>query len=228
MIAPDANFRIVGQKIARQSPRYSGRTAMNANVKVSEAKPPEDTGSPLSYSMEGFSGIPPAPLIPRFWSPGWNSMNSVTKFQAEINGSLRGGDPGIRLINPSDANRSEYFQTIPNAFSLKEDQFLFFPLHNIFGSSESGYLSPAISERIPSPSLIMNQADAMTLKILDKVLVSAEIGSRIYPATVNISEHIPKGMIGLSTWENDSPDLRLYVDLPRWGKLAPAPKDDSK
>ena len=35
-------FRIDGQKIARQPPRYSGRTAMHADLTVFEPKPPDD------------------------------------------------------------------------------------------------------------------------------------------------------------------------------------------
>ncbi len=35
---PDSGFRYFNEKIARQSPRFSGRTAMNANVSVSEPK----------------------------------------------------------------------------------------------------------------------------------------------------------------------------------------------
>ena len=73
-VAPPATFRIAGQKIARQHQRFSGRTAMTANIDVSEPKPPDDPDSALAFSMEGFQGQPPPALIPRFWSPGWNSI----------------------------------------------------------------------------------------------------------------------------------------------------------
>ena len=39
--APDHHFRNVGVKIPRQTHRYSGRTAMHANVSVHEPKQPE-------------------------------------------------------------------------------------------------------------------------------------------------------------------------------------------
>ena len=99
-IAPPANYRLGGMKISRESPRYSGRTAMYANQNVSEAKPPQDPESPLSFTMEGSPLQPPPALIPRFWAPGWNSIQSLNKFQAEVGGPLRGGDPGKRLIEP--------------------------------------------------------------------------------------------------------------------------------
>ena len=97
-IAPTADFRIAGQKIPRQPHRYSGRTSMLANISVHEPKPPDDPDTPLSFSMEGYEGQPPAPLISRYWSPGWNSVQALNKFQQEVGGPLKGGDPGKRLI----------------------------------------------------------------------------------------------------------------------------------
>ena len=110
-VAPHADYRVVGMKIPRQPHRYSGRTAMLANITVHESKPPEDPDSPLSFSMEGYDGQPPAPLISRYWSPGWNSVQSLNKFQQEIGGHLRGGDPGKRLIEPA---------TLPSSLPSKE------------------------------------------------------------------------------------------------------------
>ena len=52
-IFPDADFRMLNAKIPRQTIRYSGRTAMNANIAVSEPKPLQDPDSPLAFSMEG-------------------------------------------------------------------------------------------------------------------------------------------------------------------------------
>ena len=52
-VAPDAGFRIQGMKIPRQPHRYSGRTAMAADVNVSEKQQPQDQDSALAFSMEG-------------------------------------------------------------------------------------------------------------------------------------------------------------------------------
>ncbi len=104
-IAPPADFRMVGQKIPRQPHRYSGRTAMTANVDVHEPQPPDDPDSPLAFSMEGYDGQPPPALLPAFWAPGWNSVQALNKFQIEVGGPLRGGDPGRRLIEPASRGR---------------------------------------------------------------------------------------------------------------------------
>jgi NADH-quinone oxidoreductase subunit G len=98
--APSAAFRQIGNKIPRQSPRFSGRTAITAQLNVSEPKPPDDPDSPLAFSMEGSREQPPPALIARYWAPGWNSVQALNKFQQEIGGPLRGGDPGVRLIEP--------------------------------------------------------------------------------------------------------------------------------
>jgi NADH-quinone oxidoreductase subunit G len=180
-IAPSADFRMTGQKIPRQPHRYSGRTAMLANVSLHEPKPPADRDSPLSFSMEGHQDEPPAPLISRYWYPGWNSVQALNKFQQEVGGPLKGGDPGKRLIEPiSSPSRHPlpgsslssplagedrdlptghssvtvtYFQKIPEAFIQKGEQ-LVMPLCNIFGLDELSGYSPSIVER----AKLMNSA----------------------------------------------------------------------
>src|ERR1019366_7608106 len=90
--APSSEFRAAGAKVPRETHRASGRTAMTANLTVVEPKPPVDPDSALSYTMEGASLQPPGALQPFFWSPGWNSIQSVNKFQSEIGSALRTGD----------------------------------------------------------------------------------------------------------------------------------------
>ena len=62
----------------------------------------------LAFSMEGYNG--PAEdrrqLMPFAWAPGWNSPQAWNKFQDEVGGHLRAGDPGVRLfeaVAPADA-----------------------------------------------------------------------------------------------------------------------------
>ncbi len=58
--APDATFRIRGQKLAREPHRYSGRTAMRANISVHEPRQPQDKDTMFAFSMEG-NNQPTAP-----------------------------------------------------------------------------------------------------------------------------------------------------------------------
>jgi NADH-quinone oxidoreductase subunit G len=145
-VAPAADFRIKGLKIPRQPHRYSGRTSMLANISVHEPKPPQDPDSPLSFSMEGYEGLPPAPLISRYWSPGWNSVQALNKFQQEVAGPLRGGDPGKRLIEPASSGKPTYFNDIPQAVQ-GEYSTADFPHYSIFSSEELSSHAPGIVER---------------------------------------------------------------------------------
>jgi NADH-quinone oxidoreductase subunit G len=105
--APNASFRVAGQRINREPARYSGRTAMHADIDLRERPPPPDPDSALSFSMEGYHGRRlPSALIPYFWAPAWNSVQSVNKFQDEVGGALRGGDPGVRLLEPKQAEQA--------------------------------------------------------------------------------------------------------------------------
>jgi NADH-quinone oxidoreductase subunit G len=144
-LAPPADFRVVGTKIPRQPHRYSGRTAMLANINVHEPKPADDPDTPLSFSMEGYEGQPPAALISRYWSPGWNSVSALNKFQQEVGGPLTGGDPGKRLIEPKPGGKPGYFTGVPSKALPGQEQTP--PQYDIFKSEELSAQSPAIIER---------------------------------------------------------------------------------
>lgn len=153
-LAPGADYRIGTQKIPRQTHRYSGRTAMNANVSVHEPKPPVDVDSPLSFTMEGYHGNPPSADIPYYWAPGWNSIQSINKYQIEVGGALHGGSPGKRLIEPNE-NSVSVFQT--NPVTTHGGTFEVLPSWHIFGSGELSSRSPALAKRIPVASVCVSQ-----------------------------------------------------------------------
>jgi NADH-quinone oxidoreductase subunit G len=152
-----------GQKIPREPHRYSGRTAMHANVSIHEPEQPHDPDTALAFSMEGYPGHPPPPLIPRFWAPGWNSIQALNKFQDEVGGPLSGGDPGERLIEPAPGKKTAYFENIPAGFEPRAGEWLLLPLHHIFGSEELSALAPNIAELSAGPYLALNPGDASDL-----------------------------------------------------------------
>jgi len=214
-IAPPANFRITGQKIPRQPHRYSGRTAMLAQLSVHEPKPPDDPDSPLSFSMEGYEGQPPSSLIPRFWSPSWNSIQSLNKFQDEVGGPLRGGDPGQRLVEPRQTG-PKFFDEVPDAFQRRNDEWLIVPVSHIFGSEELSVLSPAIAARAPQRYLAMNNDDAGRLAVTDGEEVELRLGGNIHYLPVKLRRALAKGTAGLPVGLRELP----FVDLPAWGRIA--------
>ena len=166
--APNAKFRLHGLKIAREPHRYSGRTAMRANLSVHEPRQPQDADTPLAFSMEGHNGTQagerPGALIPFAWAPGWNSPQSWNKFQAEVGGPLQGGDPGVRLIEPAANGAAAYARAIPAAFVARAGEWPVLPLAHIFGSDELSALSAPLASLIPTAYLALNPADADALE----------------------------------------------------------------
>ena len=215
-ITPPAGFRIAGEKIPRQPHRYSGRTAMLADINVNEPKPPEDPDSPLSFTMEGYRNEPPSSIIPFFWAPGWNSVQSINKYQIEVGGPLHGGDPGKRLIEPSSKNEFEFFTDIPEAFQSKSDEFFAVPVYHIYGSEELSRLAPAVAELAPKPYAAFNPDDVEKLKIKKDDGVTLIINGQSIKLPVRIKLELPKGILGIPAGLVGIPNFVL----PSWCKIS--------
>lgn len=214
-VAPPPDFRIAGQKIPRAPHRYSGRTAMHAHIHVSEEKPPEDPDSALSYTMEGYRGQAPSLMIPYFWAPGWNSVQSINKYQKEIAGPLRDGDPGIRLIEPSSNGAPHYFTDLPAAFIPLQHHLWMVALHHIFGSEELSARGKAVSRRVPDHYVMLNQQDADALSLSRGSVLEFEVDRHTYALPVAVNDSLPKGVAGLPYGLPGLP----FIDLPAWAIL---------
>lgn len=193
--APSAKFRMAGAKIPRMPHRYSGRTAMNAKQDVHEPRPAQDADSPLAFSMEGNTGLQsePAALIPMVWYPSWNSPQAVNKFQAEVGGHLKGGDPGVLLFKPDAAARPSWF-TPPAASSGLE----VVALHALFGSEELSALAPAMASRIPAASVAVNPATAAQQQLKDGATTSVKLNGSTASLPVNIRADLAPGCVGVT------------------------------
>ena len=181
-------------KVAREPSRYSGRTSMLANIAVSEPKPPEDVDSALAFSMESGPQVPPPALNPFFWAPGWNSIQSVNKYQAEVGGPLRGGDPGVRLIEPQQQSTSGYFSEIPPVFRFDSEAWLLVPSFHIFGSEELSRLAPGISQLVPRAFVGLNAADAARIGVKTGELITVAIGDSTYNLEASLRPDVPQGV----------------------------------
>lgn len=216
--APSAAFRVAGMKVAREHARYSGRTAMTAHKSVFEPKPPVDVDSPLTFTMEGFGGMPPSALIPRFWAPGWNSPQALNKFQEEAGGALRGGDPGKRLVEPKDGGRGRYETDIEAPFSPRKGLFLIVPFYHVFGSDELSILTPGVKERSPSPYVALSPKDAGVLGIDDGEAASLTVDGRTYRLRVLPAPGLAPGLAAIGYGIPKSP----VVSFPQWGTIEKA------
>ena len=190
---------------------------MRANISVHEPKPPEDPDSALAFSMEGYEGQAPASLNPRFWDPGWNSIQALNKFQSEVGGPVRGGDPGRRLIEPPQGQAAPYFPEVPGPFAPADEKWLVVPLHHIFGSEELSVHTPAIAQRAPEPYLAMNSQDAQSLEAAEGGVIELAFGKTVHRLPVFPVASLPRGLAGIPV---GLPGLES-MNLPAWGTLRP-------
>lgn len=221
-VAPPADFRVAGLKIPRQPHRYSGRTAMTAQVSVHEPAPARDADSALAFSMEGFHGHPPNALLDRYWAPGWNSVQALNKFQSEVGGPLRGGDPGIRVLEPAPDREATYPESVPEAFSPRAGERLIVPLYHVFGSEELSAVSPGIAERSPGPYLGLSPDDAESIGVDEGRNVRLTVADVVLVLPVRLIPSLPQGVTGLSVGLGDLP----YVQVPAWGVVTRAKAGD--
>ena len=222
--APGAAFRIAGEKVPREPERYSGRTAMLANISVHEPKPPDDPNTPFSFSMEGTLEQPPAALIPFFWSPGWNSIQATNFYQTEIAGPLRGGDPGVRLIAPAAQLHGVYFGEVPTAFVPSSTEWLLVPLYHIFGSEELSLSAPGVAELAPKPYVALNAEDAKHLGVEAGEQIKIQLDGATHSLPVKIKAELPLGIAGLPIGLPGLAGISLPIRsvLEREGKLSHA------
>ena len=194
--APLASFRIKGLKMAREPLRYSGRTAMRANISVHEPRQPQDPDSPFAFSMEGYSGsAEDRQQIPFAWSPGWNSPQAWNKFQDEVGGHLRAGDPGVRLLD--DVRQDLDWKTAPRAFTPALGTWQVVPLHHLFGSDETSALAAPIQSRIPQPYVALAEAEASRAGVAEGELLSLRVADRPLRLPVRIDASLALGLVGL-------------------------------
>lgn len=195
--APSAAFRIKGQKMAREPLRYSGRTAMRANISVHEPRTSQDVDSPFAFSMEGYSGSAvPRQQVPFAWSPGWNSPQAWNKFQDEVGGHLRAGDPGVRLIE-SRGDQLAWFTRIPAAFAPARGTWTAVPYYHLFGSEETSSRAAPVQSRIPAAYVAVAKAEADRLGVNDGALVSLSVAGTTLRLPLRVDEQLAAGLVAL-------------------------------
>ncbi|MEZ7010271.1 NADH-quinone oxidoreductase subunit NuoG [Aeromonas sp. S13(2024)] len=208
--APNAGLRIRGMRLAREPHRYSGRTSMLADQNVSEPRVAQDPDSPFNFSMEGYAGArQPLPQVPFAWAPGWNSPSAWNKFQDEVGGKLRAGDPGRRLLEATDpqAEGKEllgWFTTIPAPFKAAE-ALQVVNYAQLFGGEELSARSPVIQARMTEPELVLNPLDAQRLALHGGSQVSFSWGGSHWQLRLRLSEQLSAGLVGLPLGVNGLP-----------------------
>ena len=222
--APDHSYRDHGLKIPRQTHRYSGRTAINAGVNVHEPQQPKDDESPLAFSMEGLNRDQPAALTPYVWSPGWNSNQSLQKFQAEVDGPLKGGTPGAKLLVSSARKATQ--KARQKTVEMQPHHWQLVPVHQVHGSDELSAYTDEIAELAGIGFVSLGAVVAEKLGVVAGDGVVVTCGDTEVSLEVRVLQRVAKNCIGFGVGYAETLDLQagalatLAVD-PTWQRRQP-------
>lgn len=205
--APNASFRVHGQKIAQAPHRYSGRTAMHSHVNIHEPCVLPNENTMFTYSMEGSHGNRSNHKQIAFaWSPGWNSPQAWNKFQNQINESLYPDDPGVLLFQKmqqqtSDAkNKINWFTKIPYPLVNENkniNDWRIAPYWHLFGSEYTSQRSKYIKKCMSSIYAMLNPVDAKRLNIKKNMFIKFQCADQILCLPIKLSADLPILHIGL-------------------------------
>lgn len=188
--APGADFRIAGSALRSQTHRYSGRTAIRSHVSVRDTRPEPHPDGPLASTMEGYHGTAQAAsTLPYLWAPGWNSNQSVGKFQQEAGGAMRGGDAGVRLFDGLRPSAAE--PMVPDfADAPAAGDRLLLPQVLLFGSEELSDRAAPVQSRIEPPLLRLPPEAAAGFP---DGRASLSLGGETHLVAVAADERLPPG-----------------------------------
>jgi NADH-quinone oxidoreductase subunit G len=212
--APPSSFRLEGQKVPRQSARYTGRTSMTAHLDVHEPRPPADPDSPLSFSMEGYPGRIPQALAPRLWAPGWNSVQALTR------GPWGESGPGALLLRPQGPGPdapAPYPQKAPEPSAPRPGDLEVLAAWHLFGSEEQSSRSRSASTLVPAPYLGLGEEEARSLGAAEGQLVSLQLSGTVHRLPVRLVPELPRGLALLPAGLPN----RDWVQLPARGRVLP-------
>ncbi|MXP50878.1 NADH-quinone oxidoreductase subunit NuoG [Pantoea sp. SoEX] len=192
--APDSNFRVHGQKLARIPFRASGRTAVRADISVHEPRQPQDSNTMFAFSMEGNNeSRRPCSQIPFVWSPGWNSNQAWNKFQDPIGGNLYNGDPGIRIFQNDGKKYLAWFKfnkSISNGMRLV-------PIYHFISSKEMFQYSSILSNLKFKRVLTFNTRDAIKLGFNEGNMVEFNCINEKWRFKIQLSSTLHPGLLGI-------------------------------
>lgn len=187
-------FRILGQKIPRQSSEASGRTALKAYINIHEQKPPSDPDSPLSYSMEGARKKIPLPLISSSWAPKWNSVQASFKTILSPEAQVQDAFGGVRLFGKKETSAPKTHASPPKK-AQEAPHFYVVPRHNIFASFSDARFSKSLSSRMPKVEAEISPSDASKLGFVDFAPIVIETEHGKFSILAKTKEEVPAGVM---------------------------------
>ena len=80
-----------------------------------------------------------------------------------MGGPLTGGDPGVRLIEPTPSEKNRLLSKCTAGFKPRAGEWLLVPLHHIFGTEELSITRARYRRARRKPYLALNPDDASDL-----------------------------------------------------------------
>ncbi|QJC35006.1 molybdopterin-dependent oxidoreductase [Enterobacteriaceae endosymbiont of Donacia piscatrix] len=195
LAAPPATYKVYNRKFARSSLRYSGRTSMFSNINIHEPEQPKDEDTIFSFSMEGNYGSNiNYTHIPFLWSPGWNSSESLYKFQKEIGISSKYGYTGFKICQ-----KNKYKIKIKKIYHKHNynNQLIIVAYQNFFQNNSLIQKSNLIKKYFNNYYVIFNKNDAKQLGILNNYLVKLYCLNNTFILKTYISKFLNQGLVSL-------------------------------
>ena len=115
----------------------------------------------MSFSMEGIPPQKDASVLASSWAPKWNSNQSISKFQDEVNGELKQGHVGCQLFERSDSG-GVYFEAVAKAKAPSGKQLRLAFSYQIFGSDELSARAEPIRQRMTDAYVGLCPEDAQS------------------------------------------------------------------
>ncbi|WNC69604.1 NADH-quinone oxidoreductase subunit NuoG [Thalassotalea nanhaiensis] len=230
---PDTSVFIAEQfllKTARQTHRASGRTAMTANQSVHERKTTIDNSSPYKFSMEG---IQPqtghsdesiaANAMPYTWAPGWNSNQSISKYQQQVGEGLQNRSPIVQIYDPQiyDPNESSQPAPEPRSITAKDEggdkandnaqgePINYIPASHIFANDYLGLKGIEFELLSPIPYVEMNVELATQLGLNDCSHVNVQLGDASQIGQLKLNTAVANNCAQVYLHGSDSKHIEL-------------------
>jgi len=194
---PTSNTKIFEQKIPRSPNRSSGRTALRSHIDIHEPQQPKDTDSMFSFSMEGSNRFYEySSYIPFVWSPGWNSPQAWNKFQKEIGGDLKNGNPGVLLFKEK-IKKTIFFSINYKTCVTKKNFFTIVPYFTLFGVDEISQYSPEIHHKIHSVYALISVKDAKEKNLESDSTIMFQCLDQTFHISIKLSKTLSSKNIAL-------------------------------
>ncbi|WP_295800439.1 NADH-quinone oxidoreductase subunit NuoG [uncultured Microbulbifer sp.] len=220
-LGPDWNTLVAGAPVARQSHRFSGRTALQAEVAVAEQPPPRDPDAPMAFSMEGIQFAGYSPLQANIWAPGWNSDQAIHKFQNQPGGERAPAASGQSLRRATKVFEIQVTDTGVPKTPVNADLLTTLPLYRLFGSGELSRRARSIATVVGQAFVHLHPDDARALALCAGEQVCLPGSDTTFE--VKITAVAPQRCIGISAGYSSpqavvamSPqDIRPFVENPQ-------------